>query len=273
MNALQGSNQIERVRSVASELRSYLVSYGKVIGIVYSGALVRGFADKHSDVDITVFLNENDEVLRKGLNDKVEDIHKRVGIDIDFVVHVFSDFSRRKWNETARWDFSNADIVYDPTRQLGEFINEKLRVKRGFWLERIVIAAQHLRWYCCPLKGEEGTMAETWISRGNLASAHNCVTYGLDTIFAIVFALNKEFLPPVKWRIFDSYKLKWQPERYCESIEEILTIKSLSESDFNRRLFALRALWQHILPKIIQETGLDAESMSKLYVEKIFHKT
>ncbi len=273
MDALKGPNEIERVRSIAAELRSYLVSYRKVMGIVYSGALVRGFADKYSDVDITVFLSENDEVLRKELNDKVEDIHKRVGTDIDFVVYVFSDFSRRKWNETDRWDFSNADIVYDPTGQMRKFINEKLRVKESFWLKRIVIAAQHLRWYCCPLKGEMGTMAETWISRGNLASAHNCVTYGLDTIFAIVFALNKEFLPPVKWRIFDSYRLKWQPERYCESIEEILTIRSLSESDFSRRVFALRALWQRILPKIIKETGLDAESMSKLYVDKIFHKT
>ncbi|MDH7563534.1 MAG: hypothetical protein QHH24_01440 [Candidatus Bathyarchaeota archaeon] len=60
----------------------------------------------------------------------------------------------------------------------------------------------------------------------------------------VLFALNKEFLPPQKWRIFYSYGLHWLPKDYRKLVEEIMTIKSFSKRGLDRRIQALQAMWK-----------------------------
>jgi len=67
---------------------------------------------------------------------------------------------------------------------------------------------EYLKWYCCPVKKDAGTVAEVWIRKGDLTSAHYCLNYGVELLLKLIFALNKEFLPSPKWRLFYSYSLK-----------------------------------------------------------------
>jgi len=92
-------------------------------------------------------------------------------------------------------------------------------------------------------------------------------------LLRIVFALNREFSPAPKWRIFYSYGLKWLPENWKRLLGEAMLAKSFSVKDFRRRLGAVRELWCGILPKIREETGLTTELISKYYVEKVLHQT
>jgi hypothetical protein len=85
----------------------------------------------------------------------------------------------------------------------------------------------------------------------------------------IIFALNREFLPPPKWEIFNSYGLKWLPPSYKKLIGKALTVKSLSKPELTRRLRATRELWREILPKIREETGLTPKSIQKQYVKHV----
>jgi len=85
-------------------------------------------------------------------------------------------------------------------------------------------------------------------------------------LLKILFALNKEFLPPTKWRIFYSYRLKWLPEDYKELLEETMYTKNFSVKELNRRLKAIRRLWLNILPKIEDETGLTPKKISECYL-------
>jgi len=55
---LKGENRIKKFRRVAEGLASKISACEGVTGIVFIGGLVRGFADKFSDLDITVFLNK-----------------------------------------------------------------------------------------------------------------------------------------------------------------------------------------------------------------------
>jgi len=75
-------------------------------------------------------------------------------------------------------------------------------------------------------------------------------------LLEIIFALNKEYLPAPKWRVFYSCNLKWLPEDYKELIKEAMKIKNFSVRDFDLRLKAIRKIWHNILPKIKDETGL-----------------
>jgi len=273
MPKLKGKNQVRRFRRVAEGLVSKISSFEGVAGIVFIGGLVRGFADRFSDVDIIVFLSRRDERLKRRIRGLGVDVQRRLGIDVDLEVHFLEDFRRWKWDEVDRWEFSRAEIVFDPKGEVKKIFKEKLRVRKGFWVRRIVVCGEYLKWYCCPPKGDVGTVAECWVERGDLVSAHYCLTYGVDLLVRIVFALNREFLPAPKWRIFYSYELKWLPENHRRLLGEAMLVKSFSVKEFRRRLEAIRKLWCEMLPKIREETGLTTELISKYYVEKVLHQT
>jgi len=273
MVRLKGMNQIEKFRRVAEGLASKIASCEGVTGIVFIGGLVRGFVDKFSDLDIIVFLSRSDAQLRRriyglGLNEE-----RRSGIEIDLEIHLLKSFKKWRWDEVDKWEFSKARIVFDPEGEVKKVFEEKLKLPRDFWVKRVVVCAEYLKWYCCSPRAEVGTVAGSWIERGDLVAAHYCLNYGVDLLVRIVFALNREFLPAPKWRIFYSYGLKWLPENYRRLLGEAMLVKSFSVKEFNRRLEALRELWCGILPKIREETGLTTELISKYYVEKVLHQT
>jgi len=273
MVELKGENQVKRFRQIAEGLVSEVSLLDGVAGIVFIGGLVRGFADEFSDVDIIVFLSGRDEGLRRRIRGLGLDVEKRFGVDVDLEIHFLEDFKRWKWDEVDRWEFSRAKVVFDPKGEVGKVFGEKLRVGKGFWVRRVVVCGEYLKWYCCPPKVDVGTVSECWVERGDLVSAHYCLTYAADLLVRIVFALNREFLPAPKWRIFYSYGLKWLPKNYRELLGEAMLVKSFSAEDFGRRLKAIRKLWGEVLPKIREETGLTTELISKYYVEKVLHQT
>ncbi len=273
MVELKGENQIRKFRRVADGLVSKISSFEGVAGIVFIGGLVRGFADKFSDVDIIVFLSRRDERLRRRIRGLGLDEQRRLGVDVDLEVHFLADFRRWKWDEVDKWEFSRAEIVFDPKGEVKKVFWEKFRVSKGFWVKRIVICGEYLKWYCCPPKKDVGTVAECWVERGDLVSAHYCLNYAIELLVRVIYTLNREFLPAPKWRIFYSYGLKWLPVGYKRLVGEALLVKSFSVKDFKRRLGAVRELWCGLLPKIREETGLTTELISKYYVEKVLHQT
>jgi len=266
---LRGENRIKTFRKIAMELASKMSSHEGVVGIAFLGGLVRGFADKFSDVDIVVLLATRNQPLRKQLYALNSAMQKRFKTDIDLEVHFLEDFKKQEWDEIDRWEFSKAEIVYDPKGVAREVLDGKLKLPKDFWRERVVECAEYLKWYCCPPRADVGTVAESWLERGDLLSAHYCLNYAVEMIVSIIFALNKEHLPAPKWRLFDSYHLKWQPRNHKKLISEAMKIKSFSVDDFNRRLIAIRKMWRDIVPKIEDKTGLTVNQLSKYYVENI----
>jgi predicted nucleotidyltransferase len=270
---LKGKNKIKLFRASAERLVSKIAAREGVVGIVFLGGVVRGFADRFSDLDIIVFLSRKDEQLRMQIYNLGLEERKRSALDIDLEVHFFREFKKWKWDETDRWDFSHAKIVVDPKGEIKKMFEAKLSIPRESWIRRIATCGEYLRWYCCPTEESIGTIAEAWIDRGGLMSSHYCLNYAMELLLEVLFALNKEFLPPPKWRIFYLYKLKWLPEDYKKLFGDVICVKNLSIEDLSRRLIAVRKIWFEVLPKIRDETGLTPEKMSKYYVDKILEQT
>ncbi len=266
---LRGENRIKTFRQITRELVSEISIHKDAVGIAFLGGLVRGFADKFSDVDIVVLLAAKNQPLREQLYDLSAATQDRLNTDVDLEVHFLEDFKKQKWDEIKRWEFSKAEIVYDPEGVVKEVFEEKLKLPRNFWKERVVECAEYLKWYCCPSRPDVGTIAESWLERGDLSSAEYCLNYAVDLIVRMIFALNKEHLPAPKWQLFYSYNLEWQPRNYRKLITDAMKIKSFSMEDFNRRLIAIRKIWRGIMPKIEDETGLTVDQLSKYYVESI----
>lgn len=270
---MKGRNQIKKFRHLAQQLASKISALKGVAGIVFIGGLVRGFADKSSDIDIIAFTDRKNERLRRQIYSLGVEVEKRFSVDLDLEIHFLEDFKKWRWDEVDKWEFSKAKIVFDPKSEIKKVFKEKMKVPKDFWIRRIVICGEYLKWYCCPPKEGIGTVAESWIDRGDLISAHYCLNYATDLLIRLTFALNREFAPAPKWRIYYLHNLKWQPKSYKKRIKEAMTIENFSEKDFDRRIEALQEIWREILPKIKEETGLTPELISKYYVEKILHQT
>lgn len=266
---LSGENRISDFRSVARELTSKISSREGVVGIAFIGGLERGFADKYSDLDVIVLVAGKHEQLRRQLYESSSRLASKFGVDIDMEVHDVEDFKRQAWDENDRWEFSKTKIVFDPDRVVEKVIKKKLKVPKDYWTSRIVEFAEYLTWYCCPPKQSTGTVAESWISRGDLLSAHYCLSYSVDLLLKVIFALNREHLPVPKWRLFYSCSLKWLPKDYRRLIRDAMKTSEFSVEDLNLRLEAMRKLWQWTLPKIEDETGLTLDKLSAYFVEKI----
>ena len=157
MKKLKGENRIEEFRQTAKNLASKIASYEGVVGIVFIGGLVRGFVDKFSDLDITVFIDRKDEELKGCIYNVGLGEGKASGIDLDLEIHFIEDFKRCRLNEADRWEFSRAKIFFDPKGEVEHMFREKLRVSESFWIKRIVVCGEYLKWYCCPPK--EGARA------------------------------------------------------------------------------------------------------------------
>ena len=272
MARLKGRNQIRRFRQVAEKLVPKITIHKGVSGVVVAGGLARGFADQYSDVDITVFLSKRNKKLKKEIRKLGFDEQRIAHVDIDLEVHFLQDFRKRKLSEMQKWDFSQTEIIFDPEGEIRRLLTDKVRVPKSYWVRRVVVYSELLKWYCCPPETRIGTIAEAWVERGDLVSAHYCTDYSLDLIIRVLFALNREFLPPPKWRIYYSYNLRWLPKGYGELLKEIMLVHELSLSELGRRLNALRELWYEILPKIEKETGLTPSSISRYYVQRILHQ-
>jgi len=269
---LNGKNEIDRFRNVAKQVALQVSPLKGVAGIIFIGGLVRGFADRSSDVDVTVFLSKPDEDLKRhirkiGLNES-----RNSGLDLDLEIHVLSDFFKRKWDETSMWEFRRAEIVFDPKGAVGKLLKKKLQVSEAFWTRRIVVYAEYLKWYCCPLKEELGTVAETWVDRGDLVSAHYCLNYSVDLVIRLLFALNREFLPAPKWRVFNSSGLNRLPKNYRVLLQEAIIVRSVSVGDLERRMKAIRLLWREIVHDIEKDAGLTLEQLSKFYVKDVLRQ-
>ena len=106
-----------------------------------------------------------------------------------------------------------------------------------------------------------------------MLAAQYCLNYAVDLLTEMIFALNKEYLPPPKWKMSYSYKLRWLPESYDALIAEGMKAKNSSLRDINRRLRAIREMWREILPKLEKETGMTQDQLSKYYVTEILGQT
>lgn len=268
---LKGNNRILFFKQAAERLVSKITVRKNIVGVIFLGGLTRGFADKYSDVDIIVFINRQDQLLRKQIQKISLEERNSSGLDIDLEIHSLTAFQGWKWDETDRWDFSHAEIVNDPRGQIRKLFNARLKVSERLWVKRIVTYAEYMKWYCCPPKASVCTVIEAWVDRGDLLSAHYCLNYAIDLLLKTVFALNKEFLPPPKWRVFHFRNLKWIPSNYG-LLEDTIKVKELTVEDLNRRLKSLREIWQVILVKVQEETGLSSDQITGYYVERVLHQ-
>lgn len=223
----------------------------EVAGIVYLGAIVRGYYDPEADIDIAIFTRSGAQLGLPGQFLRVE------GLEVHVHTADLEQEARGEWDMPKRWTFAQGRIEYDPQGEVARLLAEKvpLRPDERRWLLMSGLALSE--WYIHRL-------THLWVQRGDLVSAHDMFAPGLKCFFDLLFALNGALVPDVKWRYYCAQQLERLPERFRERTEEVLVLHALTEQELERREAAFMGMWRELCPLVEAEVGLSFEKINEL---------
>lgn len=232
------------------------------------GGLARGFLDEYSDLDIVVLLSKRDARLRREVVSMGREEARAAGVDVDLEVHSLTDFKRLRRDDNRRWECSKAAVVYDRRGRTREAVSSIVSVPEGFWVDRVVGDWAYFQW-CVANPDAPKSIAEICVDRGDLLGAHYCVNYSVDLLLELVYALNRGFLPPQKWRIAYLDELAWKPNGLDDALRESMMVLDLGPRDLKRRVGAMKRLHRPLGQKVRRFTGLDGDDFWQHFL-KVF---
>jgi len=233
---------LERATRTAEEFARRFMRHD-VAGIAYLGALVRGYFDRYSDIDIAIFGARGLEGLAMPQYQHVD------GFEIHCDVASIDAEAAATWGMAKRWAFAESSIRYDPHGRLRQLLQQKvpLRPEERRWL--MISGITQSRSYI-------DSLTQTWVDRGSVSSAHGMFGPGMDHFFEALFGLNDRLVADFKWRLFYAEQLDILPADFHSRMAEIMTVRSLDESEVRRRRDAFMTMWQDLLPRIEKEVGM-----------------
>jgi len=245
----------EKAQRVAEDFANTYKHKG-VIGIVFLGALARGYFDAYADIDIVLFKAGSEDIFDAGFP-RPDNYTYQEGFEIHSDVMDYLDEWDKAWDMAKRWAYSTRRVFYDPAGLLDRLFDEKilLRHEERRWL--MIEGMTQSLWYC-------DSLPRLWIARGNLVSAQHMFDEGLTHFFNALFALNKQLVPDVKWRYYCAAQLPSLPPRFDEQIQAVMRLGEMTEAEVERRRAAFLALWEAALPQIEAEVGMAYEEFAQL---------
>ncbi len=271
MESLEGDNRIDSFRRTADEIVKSLSHFDSVEGILYIGGLARGFADNYSDLDLIVLFNNDDSYARDFLNSLAAQHEDRSGIEIDLEIYYLEDYlAKRNWDEYVRWEISHAVYAYDRKGEVEKRVKQKLHLDDDTWRSRVAHPLVYISWYCSPPDDYVPSMIDLWRDRGSPLSAQYSVLYGLELVLQTVYALNREYLPAPKWRIFYAKHLDWIPDNFDEELHQVMLPAELTADDAKERAKVISKINSNLLDRANEVFGLDRDAIRKVYMSDIY---
>jgi hypothetical protein len=153
---IQSSNPklLEKATKIAEEFAQQFISED-VVGIVFLGAIVRGYFDNFADIDIAIFKKVGTEfpITEKFL--KIE------GMEVQIWLSDYESEISNSWDMARRWTYSQSKIFFDPQEKIARLISEKvpLAPDERKWL--LMSGLTLSEWY---ING----LTKLWVERGNI---------------------------------------------------------------------------------------------------------
>ena len=241
---------LEKASRIANEFAAGYTRDG-MVGIVFLGAIVRGYFDASADIDIALFKEQASAISVPGQFLKVE----------DFEVHLhLADYESElasPWDMPKRWTFSQGQVHYDPEGKVARLLAQKvpLQPKEKKWL--LMSGLSLSEWYV-------NRLTSLWVERGNMVSVQYMFFQGLNYFFDMLFALNDQLVPDMKWRYYCVEKLPRLPAHFQEHIQETMLLHAFSVEELERRKRAFMEMWHEMLPIIEQEVHLSYAEINDL---------
>ena len=233
--------------------REFALQYQKeeIVGIVFLGAIVRGYFDASADIDIALFKKQGADFSPAIKYSKVE------GLEIHCHLADYEDELTTPWDMAKRWTFSQGQIQYDPLGRISKLLEEKvpLRPEERRWLLMSGLALSE--WYI-------NRLTHLWVKRGNLISAHHMFDQGLNYFFDMLFAINNQLVADMKWRYYCAERLAQLPPHFQERIKDTMLLQAFTVEELERRQEAFMEMWRDMVPMVEQEVHMPYAEFSQL---------
>jgi hypothetical protein len=223
----------------------------EIVGIVFLGAIVRGYFDHSADIDIAIFKKQAAEISSPS------QFHKEHGLEIHCHLADYENELTATWNMAKRWTYSQGQVYHDPEGKIFHLLDEKVPLKpdEKKWL--LMSGCTLSEWYI-------NRLTQLWTERGNLISAHHMVDEGLNYFFDMLFALNNNLVADVKWRYYCAEKLPLLPHQFQERIKETMLLHSFSAEELVRRKNAFMEMWKEMVSIVEQEVKMPYDEFCQL---------
>ena len=240
----------EKATQVAKEFAQQYIS-DDIVGIVFLGAIARGYFDHSADIDIALFKKKASEISLTNKFLKIDDFEVQVWL---------SDYESEltnPWDMSKRWTYSQGQIYFDPLDKISQLLKEKvpLQPEEKKWLMMSGLTLSE--WYV-------NRLTHLWVERGNIISAHHMFDQGLNYFFEMLFGLNDQLVADMKWRYYCVEKLERLPHNFRERIKDTMILHSFTTEELERRQEAFMEIWREMKPIIEEEVQMSFDEMLQI---------
>jgi hypothetical protein len=241
---------LEKATRVAKEFTAPYMNE-TMVGIVFLGSIARGYFDASADIDIALFKKQSAEISLPG-----QFLHVQ-GLEVHVHLADYESEQIAIWDMPKRWTFSQCQIVYDPHGEVSRMLAEKIPMQpeEKKWLLMSGLCLSE--WYI-------NRLTDLWVQRGNMISAQHMFVQGLNYFFDMLFALNDQLVPDMKWKYYCVEKLLRLPAHFQERIKETMLLQAFSGEELERRKRAFMEMWREMLPIIERAVQMSYAEIEKL---------
>lgn len=241
---------LEKATQVAKEFVQPFIR-DDVVGIVFLGAIARGYFDHLADIDIAIFKEQTSEISLENKFLMINDLEVQCWL---------SDYENElttPWDMSKRWTYSGGQIYFDPSEKISQLLKEKVPLKpeEKRWL--MISGLTLSEWY-------SNRLTDLWIVRGDIISAHRMFDQGLNYFFDMLFGLNNQLVADMKWRYYCAKQLERLPHNFQERIKDTMILHSVSMEELERRKKAFMDMWGEMKPIIEKEVKMSFEEMLQI---------
>jgi len=249
---IQSSDQklLIKATQVAEEfVKEYLCD--NVVGIVFLGAIARGYFDPSADIDIAIFKKAGTEFPL------TKKFYQKDGLEVQIWLSDYEAELTDPWNMSRRWAYSQSRIYFDPRGEINRLLQDKVPLKpdEKKWLMMSGLTLSE--WYV-------NRLTQLWVDRGNVISAHHMFDQGLIYFFDMLFGLNNELVADMKWRYYCVEQLEQLPRNFKECLKETMILHAFTEDELRRRKSVFMQMWQEMRQVVERELNMTLEEIEQL---------
>jgi hypothetical protein len=201
MNMLRykNDNKYDEFLAAAKKISKKISKINGVVGILASGGIGRGYCDEFSDLDLTIFAEqENFEEITRYI--AVGDLrHKDIALDtpVESYQNALSQNSPSKyWSQDARWDRENSLILFDTDDRIKNLLKQKLVFPD--WEQKKL-----LKKYQTGVELHLIHYFDMWLKRGSQINLADTLIRSAKNLILWIYVKNKKFHPYLpKWLFY-----------------------------------------------------------------------
>ena len=239
---LSSENTIQKMLDALNASLKTFTALNGVVGIILNGGLSRGYGDYLSEIDVVIFLHEeqfseyNDGLYPFALGITVID-----GFLYDIKCVSYEQELERDYDLVALWDLSYAKIIHDPQDKVSALVASKLSKPVD------ISKASGFLWsayWSYKLAGD------IWIHRQDIEQGHFTLNNAISPLISALFIANNEFVPHEKWLVHMSKSLLWTPKNWVEKLKGAMSTGDFSVKSLVERQKHICNLWEEINQKL-----------------------